>query len=214
MDIYASDEEKGEEIKQWWRDNGRSVVVIAVFTLIAIFSGRYWLEHQASNALKASQLYQQVSMSLNSGDITTADSSAEILFANFANTPYAVFSSLDMAAKSVSNQDYTSAQSYLKWVIANANLAAHQELAQLRLAQVFLLEKKYDEALLEISKASTSTEFASLWLELKGDIYIAQSEPALARGAYLLAISSLNQGEPRQQILQIKLDDVAASTNV
>lgn len=26
MDIYASDDEKGEAIKNWWRENGRSVI--------------------------------------------------------------------------------------------------------------------------------------------------------------------------------------------
>lgn len=212
MDIYASDDEKGEEIKQWWRDNGRSVVVACVVATLAIFSGRYWLEHQNTQSQKASQVYQQVSYALDNEDYATAELAVESLFAEFSDSPYAVFSSFDMASKSVKNNDNASAQTYLNWVINHAKLSTHKELASLRLAQVLLLENKLDEAL-SLSKASTSIAFSSLWSELQGDIYIALSKPEQAREAYQNSLSKINQGEPRQQILQIKLDDVAVSKN-
>ena len=43
MDIYASDEEKGEEIKRWWRENGLSVMLGIAFGIAALVGGRYWL---------------------------------------------------------------------------------------------------------------------------------------------------------------------------
>jgi len=212
MDIYASDDEKGEEIKQWWRDNGRSVIIACVATALAVFGGRYWVDYKSTQALKASHAYQQVSRALANGDSITAAAASDNLFTDFSTSPYSIFSAFDMASNAVKNNDNAAAQTYLNWVVSNADLSAHKELAQLRLAQVLFLDSKFDEALLLADKASSGA-FSSLWSELKGDIYIEQAKPDQARTAYQQALFTIKQGEPRQQILQIKLDDVVASNN-
>jgi predicted negative regulator of RcsB-dependent stress response len=60
MDIYASDDEKAEAIKQWWRDNGRTVVFAAVIAALAVFAGRYWTVYQKQMSEQAAQTYHQV----------------------------------------------------------------------------------------------------------------------------------------------------------
>ena len=60
MDLYASDEEKGEEIKQWWRDNGTSVVMGLVFAVAVFMGGRYWQANQQSHLTLAANHYQQL----------------------------------------------------------------------------------------------------------------------------------------------------------
>ena len=212
MDIYASDEEKGEEIKQWWRDNGRSVVVGCILGAAIIFAGRYWITYKNTQSLKASYAYQQVISALSADKKSVAEDTTEKLFKNFASTPYAVFAAFEMASQSVTDKDMTAAQSYLEWVVKNADLSAHKELAKLRLAQVFLMQAKFEQALV-LANGADSTTFSSLWDELKGDVLVAQGKPNDARIAYQKAIISLTQSEPRHQILQFKLDDVAESNN-
>jgi len=212
MDIYASDEEKGEEIKQWWRDNGRSVLIACVAAGVAIFGGRYWLDYQGSQSLKASQAYQQVSIALINEDSVEAKAVSDTMFTEFSTSPYAVFSAFDMASEAVKNKDNAAAKTYLKWIVSNAKLSAHKDLAQLRLAQVLFLDGEFDDAL-SLADKESSEAFSSLWSELKGDIYIAQAKPNEARTAYQQSLLTIPQGAPRQQILQIKLDDVAASKN-
>jgi len=209
MDIYASDEEKGEEIKQWWRDNGRSVITGCILGAAIIIGGRYWLTYQQTVTSNASMAYQQVVIAINDDDQTIAEDKTQQLFSEFSGTPYAVFAAFEMAAQSTNS---TSAQSYLEWVMANADLSAHKELARLRLAQLLMSDEKFDQSLTLIDE-SESPAYSSLLSELRGDIYVAQGNAVAARAAYQIAILDLLQGEPRKQLLQVKLDDVAQSND-
>ena len=208
MDIYASDDEKGEEIKQWWRDNGRAVIIGIVFGAALIFSGRYWLNYQITLAEQASLSYQQLATLLTEDKKAEADEKIQQLFSEFSATPYAVFAAFDMAKKAVELNDMEAAKTYFQWIIDHAELTGHKELAQLRLSELLLSESKFDLAL-ELVTKPTSVSFTSLFAEVKGDILVAQGKDSEARTAYQTAMMTLGQGQPRQSILQLKLDDVA-----
>lgn len=211
MDIYASDEEKGEEIKQWWRDNGTSVVIACLVAVASVFGTRYWFAYQQSVTESASMLYQTVISSVSTDNLDSADESAKILLNDYSNTPYAVFSALEMA-ELFSTTDAKSSEAYYSWVIDNAALEGHVEIARLRLARLLMNESQYDDALMVIAE-STSTAFTSLFSELRGDIFIAKKEKSQAHAAYKTAIANLAQGEPRQQLLELKLDATALSND-
>jgi len=210
MDIYASDDEKAEEIKQWWRDNGRSIIVGSILGFIVIFSGRYWLDYQKGQSENASLAYQNVVIALADEQLEQASTTTQLLFDNYAATPYAVFAGLEMAMQSVKNGDNKSAKTYLQWVLVNAKLSAHQEIARLRLGRILLVEGEFDQALAVIEQ-STSAAFSSLITELKGDILLSQAKDAEALLAYQDAISTLAQGDARQLLLQVKINDMAMS---
>ncbi|MBT3505234.1 MAG: tetratricopeptide repeat protein [Piscirickettsiaceae bacterium] len=210
MDIYASDEEKGEEIKRWWRENGLSVMIGIALGIAALFGGRYWLTQQAMNVSSASSLYQQANVYLAEGRAAEAASSVDLLFSDYAATPYATFAALDMAKNSLENQDVNGAKAYLEWVIGNAKLVGQQEIARLRLSQLQLKEENYVDAMATANQGGTLA-FKSLFDELKGDIYIAQGKMSEAAVAYQSAKAALEQNEPRGLILKLKLDDIAGS---
>ena len=207
MDIYASDDEKGEEIKQWWRDNGTSVIVGCILSVAIVLGGRYWIMYQQTNAEKASSIYQQVTSLLAEDKYTEAETKTQQLLVDYAKTPYAVFAAFEVAKQSANNHDLTSAQPYLEWVIAHAKLSGQVDIARLRLAQLLVHEAQYQPAL-TLLEQSHSTAFESLFAELRGDIYAAQGQQSQARSAYESALLTLKQGEPRQQLLKLKLDDV------
>lgn len=210
MDIYASDDEKGEEIKQWWRDNGRSVIIGIVLGSALIFSGRYWLNYQATLAEQASQSYQQLATLLTDDKKAEADEKMQQLSSDFASTPYAIFAAFDMAKKAVELDDTDAAKGHLQWIVDHAELTGHKALAQLRLSQLLLAESKLDLAF-DLVSQPTPASFKSLFSETQGDILVAQGKTDEARTAYQTAMMTLVQGEPRQTILQLKLDDVAIS---
>jgi len=210
VDIYASDEEKGEEIKQWWRDNGTSVIVGCILGVAVLFGGRYWMTYQQTNAENASNIYQKVISNLVNDDFSEAENSAQQLLSEFANTPYAVFAAFEMAQQSMRNDDLATTKTYLEWVMTNAKLAGQTEIARLRLTQLLLNEAQYQQAL-EFAEQSETAAFDSLFTELRGDIYAAQGQVAQARAAYQSALLKLSPGEPRQVLLQLKLDDMAGS---
>jgi predicted negative regulator of RcsB-dependent stress response len=208
MDIYASDDEKGEEIKQWWRDNGRLVIIGIVLGAAVIFSGRYWLNYQTTLTEQASLSYQQLATLLTEDKKADADEKIQQLFSEFSSTPYAVFAAFDMAKKAVEYNDNGAAITYLQWIIDHAELIGHKAIAQLRLSQLLLSESKFDLAI-ELVTKPTVVSFTSLFSEVQGDILVAQGKNSDARVAYQTAMMTLGQSQPRQSILQLKLDDVA-----
>lgn len=210
MDIYASDDEKGEDIKRWWRENGRSVIAGTIIGVAIILSGRYWLNFQQVQAENAANTYQQLTNLVAQGKQNDADEKNQILLSKFASTPYAVFAAFEMASQAVNNDDTASAKSYLEWVMTNATLTGHIEIARLRLAKLFLAEEDFDTALTLISESS-SDSFLSLFAELRGDVLSAQGEVVKARAAYQTAVLRLVEGEPRRVLLNIKIDDLAVA---
>ncbi len=210
MDIYASDDEKGEDIKRWWRENGRSVIAGTIIGVAIILSGRYWLNFQQVQAENAATTYQQLTSFVAQGKQNDADEQNQILLSKFASTPYAVFAAFEMAGQAVDNGDNASAKSYLEWVMANATLTGHMEIARLRLAKLFLAEEDFDNALSLIAESS-SDSFTSLFAELRGDVLSAQGESVQARAAYQTAVLSLVEGDPRRVLLNMKIDDLAVA---
>lgn len=210
MDIYASDEEKAEAIKQWWRDNGRSVVAGVALGAAAIFGFRYWMNHQQVQTEQASVIYQQAAIQLNRSEVAEAQTTVARLTQDYASTAYAVFAALEMAEAAVVNGDNALAAEQLNWVINNADLTSHQELARLRLAQLHLNQGELEKASALVGQAQLAA-YDSLFAELKGDIKLAQGDTEAAHSAYQRAMLSLAAGEPRQTLLKMKLDQVAVA---
>jgi predicted negative regulator of RcsB-dependent stress response len=207
MDIYASDEEKAEEIKRWWRENGKTVIIAVLFGFSLIFAARAWVSYQQNQVVQASLAYQQVMSSLADGDKEQASIATDGLIKEYASSIYAVLSALQMASVA---EDGKQVNLYLQWVMQNAELDAHQSLARLRLARVEATEGQIDKALQLIS-SQQSQAYASLFAELEGDLYQQQGDNAAALAAYQRAIETIETGDSRQALLQLKLDDVAVA---
>ena len=210
MDIYASDEEKAEAIKQWWRENGRSVIAGIVLGGAAIFGFRYWMNYQQVQTEQASVMYQQATIQLSQSEREQAQKTIDQLMQDYGSTAYAVFAALEMAEKATAEGDNDTAVSHLNWVVDNASMASHQELARLRLSQLHVSAGELEQASALVDQAALSA-YQSLFAELRGDIKLAQGDTAAAHSAYQQAMLTLAAGEPRQSLLQMKLDQVAVA---
>ena len=210
MDIYASDEEKGEDIKRWWRENGLLVIVGVALGIAILLSGRYWLSQEKMSAASASFLYEQTSQLIAIGKVADAELIVDELFSNYSSTPYAIFAAFEMAKHNVDSGDVEGAKPYLNWVISHGDLSGHINIAKLRLGHILLEQGRLEQAL-EMIREAQAIEFKSLINELTGDIYIAQGKGSEAIIAYTNALALLEQSDPRALILKLKLDDVAGS---
>ncbi|AFI83980.1 YfgM family protein [Methylophaga nitratireducenticrescens] len=208
MDIYASDDEKGEAIKSWWRENGRSVITGVILGGAVIFGGRYWINFQQAKTENAAAMYQQVQMTISQADLTAAEDMTQELMQSYPSTPYAAFATLELAAEQLRNDQAEAALEYLSWTADKAKLSAQKDLARLRMARVLMDQGKYDQAF-ELTQQTVSDGFVSLFAEVQGDIYLAQEKQTQAYEAYVEAISTMNMDDPRKTLLEMKRDDVA-----
>ena len=207
MNIYISDDEKGENIKRWWDDNGIWVIFIIISLAGVILIGNYWSNHQKFRVENAANIYQQVTNAIAEGRERDAQDKHEILLSQFPSTPYAVFSSFEMV-KLTLDSDIESAKSHLRWIIFNSILTGHVEIALLRLAKIFLVENNLVVAISLIDK-SNSLSFVSLFYELRGDIFAKKGKSAEALSAYKNAMLKLVFDAPRRSLLSIKIDDMS-----
>ena len=206
LDIYTSDQEKGEAIKQWWRENALAVVTGIVVGILLLFAVRGWLEHRQGRAEKASNLYQQLLAAKNRQADAEISNNAERLMQTYSNTSYGVFGALMLAKEEQQRGDFNAAIEHLEWTLENTSNPGLQRIIYLRLARLRLAAGEAEEALAYLDKIKPGS-FYSAYAELRGDAQVVLEQLAAARQSYEEALRDVESSE-RQRILRMKLESV------
>ena len=207
MEQYT-DDERVEDLRKWWKENGASILIGIALGVIAIFGWRYWISHRDAQAETASQAYDAFVAVVEKPDADQARQRGQALTTGFPKSPYAALAALRLAHLALDGGDRATAVQHLEWAIDHARLDELRDIARLRLARVRLAAGQTAEAekLLEgVATASLNAERE----ELKGDLYLAGNHPEKARTAYAAALAA--SGDSR--LLQLKLDNLAATTS-
>jgi len=210
-----TDEEQVEALKAWWKDNGKSLVIMIVVALAAVYGFKAWQQQGVEKSENASAVYQQlVDVVVPSADankeenIATSKHLAKTLRNEFADTQYAKLGALLMAKVAVNEGDLATAEQELDWLISVAKKPLLQSIANIRKSQILTQQGKFDAALELLSKV-TLVSLKGQSSELQGDIYLAQGDKDKARGAYEKAVSLQIVGS-RNPVLTMKLNDLTA----
>lgn len=204
MTDYKTDDEKVEELKAWWKENGTSVVAGVALAIAGLFGWEYWKDYKASTAAEASALYAKVADAAEASP-EQAMADVQALQAGYASTPYAATASLKAAQQFAEKGEYDKAATTLRWVVDNSKQEEYKLLASIRLARVLLASGKPEEAT-KLTMQTYPAAYQSLLEELKGDIYTAQNKPAEARAAYDKAILGNTGGSV--EFIKMKRDNL------
>ena len=214
MPLDLEEQEQLDQLKAFWQKYRNLITGVATVVLFAYaaYSGYQWWRN--SQAASASQLYETMIVAINKGDKDQTLLAADDLQKQFPRTPYAAMSSL-VAAKIASDAgDAAKAIDYLRWAAQNAADDGYLALAKLRLAAQLIeqgAEKDFAEAD-AILKEKPISGFEALWLEHRGDWYLAQKKITDARTSYEAPWKQLNQAkefpEEARRLLKVKLDAV------
>lgn len=203
MASYASDEEQLEALKNWWKENGSSLITGIALVLVVFFGTRYWQDSREARSEAASEIYAGImeQMAVNQDDafseeaIAGLESSYNQLRTDFPDSIYARYGALMLAAAYVRQENFEQAAAELNWVLDNQELgfmtSAEPELfltARLRLARVRLAQEQPEVALDLLSTVDPGVLAAS-FAEVQGDAYVQLGQTELARAAYQRAIS-------------------------
>lgn len=211
MEIYNSEQEQVEAIKKWWKENGMAIVLGIALGLAGVFGWRWWVGHQQQVAAQASGLFTQVLGNFASNRPEQAQSAAKELEADHAGSAYAVMAAFAQAAQSVQSGDLAAAADRLRWALDNAKQPELQNTARLRLARVLLADGKADEALALVTGVDGGS-YQPAYDEVRGDILAAKGQQEQAREAYTSALAALPATADNRDVVQMKLDDLAAPT--
>ena len=207
------EQEQIEELKTWWKLHGTMITAVIVALAIGVVGWQGWNWWQRSQSNQAAQLYGGIQQALEQQDVKRVRLIAGELIDKYASTSYASLAAMLAGKVLVESGDTKSAQAQFGWVAENAKDPGLRDLARLRQAIVLAEEKSFDEALKQLA-VPPAPSFMARYLEVRGDILMAQGKPAEARTAYVEAYKQFDEirkaaGIPAGQyadILQAKRD--------
>lgn len=207
MDVYKVEDQRIEDIKAWWRENGLSIVISVALGVGAIFGWRAWQASTLEKAQAASQLHAKMVAALRDEDDAGAKDAADGILGQYDNTAYAVFARLTLAKLAVADGELDAAAARLREALDQDLDESFSHVARLRLIRVLLSQGELDEAE-RLAAAPDQGEFAVNYEELKGDIKSAQGDLEAARDAYQQSLSQALGGARDVSTLEIKIDNI------
>ena len=216
MDVYRTEEEQVEALKGWAKEYGRSVVVGVSLCMVLVFGWRAWQNQGVQEARVASAaydtLYQAVKKASEQGateiDRTTVDTMAEPVLSEWSDTAYASFARLLLARQAVETGQLDKARDLLEELAHTTDDGAIRHLASLRLARVLMALGDY-EAALRTAPVTDDQAFQAAYLEVRGDIFVAQGERQSALDAYEAALKVADG--TLVPLIEMKRNDVRVS---
>jgi predicted negative regulator of RcsB-dependent stress response len=206
MATYDLDEqEQLDSLKAWWKRWGNLAMLTLAIVVAAGAGWRYWQSRVLTQSLEAASVYQNLTQSLAANDAKGARAAGAMLLDKYQDTAFAPRAALLLAKLNAAAKDLKSAQTELEWAASNSKEPAVKDLARLRLAGVQLDQKQYDDALKTLSGVH-SDAYAFRFLDLKGDVLLAQGKRDDARAAYQSAFSKMAEDNAYRSIVELKLD--------
>ena len=182
MSEYLTEEEQVERLKEWWRENGRSIIVGVVIGL-GIFGGwQGWQGYRQQQAETGSAAYDRFARAARSADLDGTLAAESELRAAFDDSAYADFAELETARQLVTAGRLDEAAERLRRVQSVGANTALRSIAGLRLARVLIAQSKYDEA--GAALGNVPAAFAAEAAVLRGDAARLSGDAAAARSAY------------------------------
>lgn len=219
MSDLRTEEEQLDAIKQWWKNNGNSLLIGIALALGAIFGYQAWQQNTIDQKEQASQMFfeltQAATAAQSAGEEDAEQRREDVIFLArnleeaFPKTAYADFARLYQAKELSLAGNFAEAEQKLATIdIGAKENEALASVVTLRLARAKAAQEKYDEAI-SLLNASFEDSFYVLYQELKGDILKMKGDRVNAKAAYLEALSKAEQHSQPTQLLQLKINDLA-----
>ena len=208
MEAYDSEKEQLEALKQWWKENGSSIITGLLLGLAVIFGARAWFSYQDRQQEAASHLYVQFMQGLERDIPEQVSQAGDALVSDYSRSPYAALAALGMARQQIELGELEAARAQLQWVLERSRTDAIRDSARLRLVRLLLAMEDYAAAEAQLAQAPATGAYAPLYAELRGDLAAARGDRDAARDAYRVALDMLDDEAPTRPLLRIKLDNV------
>lgn len=214
MTDLMTEEEQVEQLKNWIKQYGMTILSGVIAALIIVTCWHYWQDYQNKILSHASRTYDEM-LTLRAQNNTAGTSlQAQKLQTHYAKTPYATLAAMLLARDAVNSKNYAEAIKQLNYAIDHSKSSAMRAIALSRIARIYLTQNQPEQAL-AIMKQNGDKTFNGLFDEIRGDAYLLQKDTAKAKAAYQLALQELPEDVVSQRpILQMKLDNLATASDV
>ena len=204
MAYSIEEEQEINQLKDWWKENGKTIIVAFILGVGGMFGWRYWQAHQAEQIAQASAQYDALIYSAQQDEQAKKANIEQFVQAN-SKTAYAVFALLDEAKKATEKQDFAAAEANLNQALTQSQDEVLTSIVALRLSAVQFQLGQLDNALTTLNQVKGES-FNARKAILTGDIQIAKGDKVAAKNSFEQAQQSGSQLE--QQMAKMKLNNL------
>ena len=204
MAYSIEEEQEINQLKDWWKENGKTIIVAFILGVGGMFGWRYWQAHQAEQIAQASAQYDALIYSAQQDKQAKKANIEQFVKAN-SKTAYAVFALLDEAKKATEKQDFAAAEVNLNQALTQSQDEVLTSIVALRLSAVQFQLGQLDNALTTLNQVKGES-FNARKAILTGDIQIVKGDKVAAKNSFEQAQQSGSQLE--QQMAKMKLNNL------
>ena len=204
MAYSIEEEQEINQLKDWWKENGKTIIVAFILGVGGMFGWRYWQAHQAEQIAQASAQYDALIYSAQQDEQAKKANIEQFVQAN-SKTAYAVFALLDEAKKAAEKQDFAAAEVNLNQALTQSQDEVLTSIVALRLSAVQFQLGQLDNALTTLNQVKGES-FNARKAILTGDIQVAKGDKVAAKTSFEQAQQSGSQLE--QQMAKMKLNNL------
>ena len=204
MAYSIEEEQEINQLKDWWKENGKTIIVAFILGVGGMFGWRYWQAYQAEQIAQASSQYDALIYSAQQDKQAKKANIEQFVQAN-SKTAYAVFALLDEAKKAAEKQDFAAAEVNLNQALTQSQDEVLTSIVALRLSAVQFQLGQLDNALTTLNQVKGES-FNARKAILTGDIQVAKGDKVAAKNSFDQAQQSGSQLE--QQVAKMKLNNL------
>ena len=204
MAYSIEEEQEINQLKDWWKENGKTIIVAFILGVGGMFGWRYWQAHQAEQIAQASAQYDALIYSAQQDEQAKKANIEQFVQAN-SKTAYAVFALLDEAKKATEKQDFAAAEVNLNQALTQSQDEVLTSIVALRLSAVQFQLGQLDNALTTLNQVKGES-FNARKAILTGDIQVAKGDKVAAKNSFEQAQQNGSQLE--QQMAKMKLNNL------
>ncbi|EGT79898.1 UPF0070 protein [Haemophilus haemolyticus M19107] len=204
MAYSIEEEQEINQLKEWWKENGKTIIVAFILGVGGMFGWRYWQAHQAEQIAQASAQYDALIYSAQQDEQAKKANIEQFVQAN-SKTAYAVFALLDEAKKAAEKQDFAAAEVNLNQALTQSQDEVLTSIVALRLSAVQFQLGQLDNALTTLNQVKGES-FNARKAILTGDIQVAKGDKVAAKNSFEQAQQNGSQLE--QQMAKMKLNNL------
>ena len=204
MAYSIEEEQEINQLKDWWKENGKTIIVAFILGVGGMFGWRYWQAHQAEQIAQASAQYDALIYSAQQDEQVKKANIEQFVQAN-SKTAYAVFALLVEAKKETEKQDFAAAEVNLNQALTQSQDEVLTSIVALRLSAVQFQLGQLDNALTTLNQVKGES-FDARKAILTGDIQVAKGDKVAAKNSFEQAQQSGSQLE--QQVAKMKLNNL------
>ncbi|WP_193017538.1 YfgM family protein [Proteus sp. FME41] len=205
MEVYNTENEQVDAIKQFVKNYGLTIVLAAVIGFGGVFGWKYWQSQQTNRLQESADAFGTVSEAL--AKPTPENIALAEKFVTDTNDIYGALASLELAQIAIDTNDLVNGERHLVAAVSKVKNDAFADMLNLRLARVQLALDKTDAALVSLEQVKGKA-WNGMKNYIRGDVLAKKGDNTGATAAYRSALTDENAGAIRS-LVELKLNNLS-----